>query len=88
MKDEKYRVLKLTDFNDACPQRVKRGDDDRWKTWCPECHELHKHRSLQYDLKKGAFYCFYCGLHGRIQGPQTPAGPPPLTLPPVGMEGV
>ena len=81
MKDEKYRVLKLADLNDARPQRVKQGDDDRWKTWCPECHELHKHRSLQYDLKKGAFHCFYCGLHGRIETEDKASPAAPLLSP-------
>ena len=66
MKDEKYRNLTLADIDDDSPKKAKK-DGSQLKVWCPECKEQHRHRSLQYDTKTGAFYCFYCGLHGRIQ---------------------
>ena len=63
MKDEKYRLYKPGDIIDATP---KRAGKNKLKVWCPECHQQHRHRSLVYDTANGAFYCFYCGLHGRI----------------------
>lgn len=65
MKDDKYRILTLSDIDDDSPKKAKK-DGSQLKVWCPECKDLHRHRSLQYDTKTGAFYCFYCGLHGRI----------------------
>lgn len=66
MKDDKYRILTLSDIDDDSPKKAKK-DGSQLKVWCPECKDNHRHRSLQYDVKTGAFYCFYCGLHGRIQ---------------------
>lgn len=65
MKDDKYRILTPSDIDDDSPKKAKK-DGSQLKVWCPECKDLHRHRSLQYDTKTGAFYCFYCGLHGRI----------------------
>lgn len=68
MKDEKYRVLTWADIHDETPKRAK-ADGSKLKVWCPECSEMHRHRSLEIDTKKGCFYCFYCGLHGPIRSP-------------------
>lgn len=65
MQDDKYRILKLSDIDDESPKKASR-DGKQLKVWCPECRDLHRHRSLQYHTTTGAFYCFYCGLHGRI----------------------
>ena len=62
----KYRILTLSEIDDDSPKKAKK-DGSQLKVWCPECKDNHRHRSLQYDVKTGAFYCFYCGLHGRIQ---------------------